>query len=200
MNEVTARNRAAYDRIAADFAARNPEVPATYRALADEFGRRLAGPLLDLGCGTGRDLAFWAGRGAAPIGLDLSAAMLREAGRVGAPLVQGDLLRLPFRAGTVGGVWCSAALLHLPRAAAPAALAGIRRVLRPGGPLLLSVKEGEGEGWERWPGERADRFFAWYRAEEVEDLLRVAGFAPLRQRSDVSDHGQRWLCHLAEAA
>ncbi|MFR9776939.1 class I SAM-dependent methyltransferase [Micromonospora sp. MS34] len=200
MDEVTTRNRAAYDRIAADFAARNPAMPATYRALAGEFQDRLDGPLLDLGCGPGRDLAFWVERGATPVGLDLSAAMLREAGRVGAPLVQGDLLRLPLCTGAVGGVWCSAALLHLPKAVAPAALAGFRRVLRPGGPLLLSVKEGEGESWARWPGEDADRFFAWYRPDEVEGLLRAAGFAPLRLLTDVSDIGQRWLCHLAEAA
>ncbi|MGR6317214.1 class I SAM-dependent methyltransferase [Micromonospora soli] len=201
MDEVITRNRAAYDRIAGDFAARNPEVPATYRAVADEFRCQLAGPLLDLGCGPGRDLAFWHARGAAPVGLDLSAAMLREAGRrVGVPLVQGDLLRLPFRSGAFGGVWCSAALLHLPKAVAPAALAGVRRVLRSGGPLLLSVKEGDGESWERWPGEGADRFFAWYQADEIEALLRAAGFAPQRLLRDVSDVGQRWLCHLAVAA
>ncbi|MEU4478577.1 class I SAM-dependent methyltransferase [Micromonospora sp. NPDC023966] len=198
MDEVTTRNRAAYDRIAADFAARNPEVPGTYRELAEEFQRRLDGPLLDLGCGPGRDLAFWADRGATPVGLDLSAAMLDEARRrVGVPLVQADLLRLPFRAGAFGGAWCSAALLHLPKAGAPAALAGVRRVLRPGAPLLLSVKEGEGESWERWPGESADRFFAWYGAEESAELLRRAGFTPLRLLRDVAGLGQRWLCHLA---
>ncbi|MFE9959551.1 class I SAM-dependent methyltransferase [Micromonospora sp. NPDC005299] len=155
MDEVTARNRAAYDGIAADFAARNPEVPGTYRELAEEFHRRLDGPLLDLGCGPGRDLTFWADRGATPVGLDLSAGMLREARRrVAVPLVQADLLRLPFRAGAFGGAWCSAALLHLPKAAAPAALAGVRRVLRPGAPLLR----------------------------------------------DVTDLGQRWLCHLGTVA
>ncbi|MBM0227704.1 MULTISPECIES: class I SAM-dependent methyltransferase [Micromonospora] len=140
MDEVTTRNRAAYDRIAEDFAARNPDVPVPYLTLADEFQRRADGPLLDLGCGPGRDLGFWAARGATTVGLDLSAAMLRAArARVRAPLVQADLLRLPFRAGAFGGVWCSASLLHLPKAAAPATLGGIRRVLRPGGPLLLSV-------------------------------------------------------------
>ncbi|PWU44912.1 class I SAM-dependent methyltransferase [Micromonospora globispora] len=201
MDEVITRNRAAYDRIAEDFAARNPEVPDTYLAMADEFQRRTAGPVLDLGCGPGRDLAFWTRRGTRAVGLDLSAAMLRAARRrVAAPLVQGDLLRLPFQAGAFGGVWCSASLLHLPKASAPAALAGIRRVLRPGAPLLLSVKEGEGETWERWPGEPADRFFAWYRAEEIEGLLGAAGLTLLRMARDVSTIGQGWLCHLAVAA
>lgn len=200
MDEVTARNRAAYDRIAEDFAARNPDVPAPYLALADEFQRRADGPLLDLGCGPGRDLAFWAGRGVAAVGLDLSAAMLRAARtRAPVPLVQGDLLRLPFRGAVLGGVWCSAALLHLPKAVAPAALADLRRVLRPGGPLLLSLQEGDGESWQRWPGEDADRFFARYRAEEVDQLLAGAGFTLLRRERDVSPPDKRWLCHLAVA-
>ncbi|NES14351.1 MULTISPECIES: class I SAM-dependent methyltransferase [Micromonospora] len=201
MDEVIARNRAAYDRIAEEFAARNPEVPAPYLAMADEFQRRADGPLLDLGCGPGRDLAYWAARGAAGVGLDLSAAMLRAARvRVAVPLVQGDLLRLPFRAGVFGGVWCSASLLHLPKAAAPVALAEVRRVLRPGGPLLLSLQAGDREGWEQWPGEEAARFFARYRPAEAEALLIAAGFRVLRRERDATPTGKEWLCHLAEVA
>ncbi|MGW5670929.1 class I SAM-dependent methyltransferase [Micromonospora sp. NPDC003776] len=199
MDEVIARNQAAYDRIAEEFAARNPEVPVPYLEMADEFQRRADGPLLDLGCGPGRDLAYWAARGAEGIGLDLSAAMLRAARtRVAAPLVQGDLLRLPFRAGVLGGVWCSASLLHLPKAAAPAALAEVRRVLRPGGPLLLSLQEGDAEGWERWPGEEADRFFARYGSAEAEALLVAAGFRVLGRNREVTPTGKVWLCQLAE--
>ncbi|MFU8852123.1 class I SAM-dependent methyltransferase [Micromonospora sp. SL1-18] len=200
MDEVTARNRAAYDRIAEDFAARNPDVPDPYLAVADEFQRRADGPLLDLGCGPGRDLAYWAARGVAAVGLDLSAAMLRAArSRVGAPLVQGDLLRLPFRAGVFGGVWCSASLLHLPKAAAPAALAEVRRMVRSGGPLLLSLQEGDGESWQGWPGEAIDRFFARYRPAEAETLLAEAGFSLRQLERDTTPAGKRWLCHLAIA-
>ncbi|MCW3815345.1 class I SAM-dependent methyltransferase [Micromonospora sp. DR5-3] len=200
MDEVTARNRAAYDRIAEDFAARNPEMPGPYLALADEFQRRTDGPLLDLGCGPGRDLGYWAGRGSAIVGLDLSAAMLRAArDRVDVPLVQGDMLRLPFRDGAFGGVWCSASLLHLPKAAAPAVLAEVGRMLRPGCPLLLSLQEGDGECWQGWPGQEADRFFARYRPAEAEALLAQAGFRLLRRERDVTPAGKRWLCHLATA-
>ncbi|MER7330255.1 MULTISPECIES: class I SAM-dependent methyltransferase [unclassified Micromonospora] len=200
MTELIERNRAAYDRIAAEFEARNPEVPATYRAVADDFRVRVDGLVLDLGCGPGRDLAFLADLGLAGVGLDLSAGMLARArARVGVPLVQGDLLRLPFRSGTLGGVWCSASLLHLPKADAPAALADVRRVLRPGGPLLLSLKEGDGERWERWPGEEVDRYFSRYRRREVEALLAGAGLTPFRWERDTSPAGEPWLAVLAVA-
>jgi SAM-dependent methyltransferase len=61
-----------------------------------------SGRVLDLGCGTGRHLAFLASRGHRPVGLDLSPHMLAEAaansraGRARPPLVRADLRRLPF--------------------------------------------------------------------------------------------------------
>ncbi|HZO33237.1 MAG TPA: hypothetical protein VFH48_45415 [Chloroflexota bacterium] len=40
----------------------------------------------------------------------------------------------------------------------------MRRVLAPGGPLLLGIQEGDGEGWEPSPyAVPVERFFARYR-------------------------------------
>ncbi|MEH0841824.1 class I SAM-dependent methyltransferase [Micromonospora sp. CPCC 205711] len=201
MDEVTARNRAAYDRIAGDFAVRNAAMPPTYLALADDFRQRCAGPMLDLGCGVGRDLVFWAAQGVAAVGLDLSRRMLDHArSTTSAPLVQADMVRLPFADAVFGGIWCSASLLHLPRTLAPSALAEMRRVLRPGGVLLASLQEGAGEAWDGWPGEDVDRFFARYDAGGSTALLAGAGFTPLRLERGVSPVGQRWLVHLADLA
>ena len=46
---------------------------------------------------------------------------------------------LPFGDATVAGIWCHAALLHVPRPAVPGALAEFARVLQPGGRLLLPM-------------------------------------------------------------
>jgi SAM-dependent methyltransferase len=54
------------------------------------------GPCLDIGCGTGRDLAVIAEFGWTPVGLELSADQLRLARGRGERLVQGDAERLPF--------------------------------------------------------------------------------------------------------
>ncbi|GAB3945958.1 hypothetical protein GCM10027614_38580 [Micromonospora vulcania] len=135
------------------------------------------------------------------MGLDLSWGMLDFARtRTAAPLVQADMLRLPFPDAAFGAVWCSASLLHLPKALAPAALVEMRRVLRADGPLLASLQEGDGESWERWRGEEADRYFARYSGEESRALLVEAGFTPLRLERAVSPVGQSWLCHLAVRA
>ena len=90
--------------------------------------------VLDLACGTGDLCRELAAAGLAPVGVDLSYGMLAAA-RTGAPLLQGDALRLPVRAGTVDGVTCGFALRNLV-ALAPF-FTELARVLRPGGRIAL---------------------------------------------------------------
>ncbi len=78
------------------------------------FWRRLAaresGPLLELGCGTGRVLRPLARLGTPVVGIDRSAAMLERAATAlarrpaatSATLVCGDITALPFRSATFG--------------------------------------------------------------------------------------------------
>jgi len=78
--------------------------------------------VIDVACGTGRWLEKLMDRGArSGFGVDLSRAMLavaRTKTRLAGRLVQGDGLRLPFKAGAADLVVCSLALGHLPDLAA----------------------------------------------------------------------------------
>jgi SAM-dependent methyltransferase len=198
--------RAAYDRIAPTFAAVNAEMDPAVVELGERF-LRLAGrdarasalPVLDLGCGAGRDMAWMEGQGNRVIGVDLSAGMLAEAGtRVRGPLLQMDMRQLAFAEGRFRGVWCMASLLHLPKSEAPVALAEMRRVLAPGGALMISIQEGHGEAWEPSPYGPVERFFARYSLDEAQALLAHAGFQVLE--SGIDDLGvKRWLRFLALA-
>ncbi|MBK8598709.1 MAG: class I SAM-dependent methyltransferase [Holophagales bacterium] len=94
------------------------------------------GIVLDLGCGTGRNLPLY-GDGVRPIGLDPCLETLQAARRKrpGAPLVLGAAERLPFRSGAFetvvsGLVFCSVS-------EPPRAFAEVRRVLAPGGTLRM---------------------------------------------------------------
>ena len=190
------QNRHAYDQFAPLFAEKNAAMPAELAAQARRLLQRLTpGParLLDLGCGAGRDLAWFEARGCPGIGSDLSRGMLDQARRVTcAPLCQMDMRLLAFAPASFQAVWCCAALLHLPKIDLPHTLAEIARVLVPGGFFSLSVQKGDSEGFERSPyGGDVERFFARYQPDEMAALLEQAGFTILDRGENVS--GRHWL-------
>jgi SAM-dependent methyltransferase len=113
--------------------------------LQDRLGARRR--LLDAGCGTGRHLLALARAGYTMVGLDASRPMLslartKLAGQsLPAHLVHGRLQALPFSSGSFDGALClESPLAYLFGDEELAnALGGLRRVLRPGGLLLIDV-------------------------------------------------------------
>ena len=113
------------------------EVAGMRELLALPWGARV----LDVPCGWGRHTRLLAEAGCRAVGADLSLPLLRRAGggRRSAPLAAADLRRLPFAAGVfdaVVNVFTSLGLF-LDDTEDLAALSEARRVLRPGGALLL---------------------------------------------------------------
>ena len=157
--------------------------------------------VLDACCGTG-DLAIMAARaGATVVGLDFSTEMLARARRKAPELewVEGDLLELPFEgesfdAATVGfGVRNVAdlgrALAELHRVLRPGGVVAILEITRPRGPLrvfyslwfdrvvpLLGKVLPGGSAYTYLPAS-VKRFPP---AEELAELMRAAGFEPVR--------------------
>lgn len=113
------------------------ERPAMLRLAGDVAGRRI----LDAGCGSGPLAAELRERGAAVSGFDASAAMVDLARqRLGedADLRVADLAApLPYADGEFDDVLASLVLHYLEDWTGP--LAELRRVLKPGGRLLVSV-------------------------------------------------------------
>lgn len=68
--------------------------------------------------------------------------------------VRADLADMPFQADSFDAVFCISVIEHLPDERIPGALAELRRVLRPGGPLLLTTdyyEDADAEIWHRSP-------------------------------------------------
>lgn len=133
---VAARFDALHDRFPSDVSERDPRVAAVLENLGPLEGRRV----LDLGCGKGRFGRVLASRGARVVGLDLSSAMLAEAARLGLACVLGSARRLPFRASSFDAAIAVEVLEHLEPRAVAEALGELRRVLSPGGRLVLVDK------------------------------------------------------------
>ena len=136
------------------------ERPAMLALAGDVAGRRI----LDAGCGSGPLLAALRDRGAVVAGIDKSAGMVELARRrLGddADLRVAELgSPLPFADGTFDDVTASL-VLHYLEDWGPA-LAELRRVLKPGGRLLVSVNHPFAENlWHREAGLKPD-YFATY--------------------------------------
>jgi len=98
--------------------------------------------LLDVATGTGlvlRELALRPGPPARAVGLDRSEAMLARVGALPAGwcLVPGDATALPFPDASFDVALCAYLLHVLEPEASDAALAELRRVVRPGGRLVV---------------------------------------------------------------
>jgi SAM-dependent methyltransferase len=114
-----------------------------------DFARREGGPLLELGCGTGRVLVPVARTGVPVVGIDRSLPMLEYARRrarrlsVGARpgLVRGDIRSLPFRKGAFAAVMAPYGILQsLTRERdLSATLTEVARVLPRGGTLGIDL-------------------------------------------------------------
>jgi SAM-dependent methyltransferase len=98
-------------------------------ALRDLLGPG-SGTCLEIGCGTGAYAATVRALGRTPVGVDLSAGMLRHA-RDRLPAARGDAERLPVRSGSLDAV--IAMMVHTDMPGYPAVLREVARVLRPGG-------------------------------------------------------------------
>ncbi len=196
------RVRVAYDLIAPAYAVRNAAMLLILAGLAERLLKRAGSgaPILDVGCGAGRDMAWLESRGADALGVDTSAGMLAEARpRVRGALLQMDMRTLAFADKSFEGVWCVASLLHLPKADAPRALREFHRVLAPGGTIVLSLQEGAGEDWETDPyGKGTERFFARYSLGDATALLTETGFTVIERGSEVAGT-RHWLFFLATA-
>jgi SAM-dependent methyltransferase len=173
-----AETQQTYDLIATEFARQNSVAVAEIAERLDELAASLpAGSVVaDMGCGPGRDVMLLRARGLRVAGLDLSLGQLRASAFPG--LMQADMRRAPLRAGSVDGIWCWAALVHLPREAVPQALAEFARILRSGGSLTMSIAEGDGEGFEVATSYGSDhrRWFTRYREADLTAVLTAAGF------------------------
>lgn len=142
--------------------------------------------ILDAGCGAGRPVLAALAERHDVVGLDISTTML-ERSREHAPaaaLAQGALGRLPFAADSFDAVVSFYAIIHVPKEEHERVLSEFRRVLRPGGDLLVSM--GAIEGWEGrnddWLDTDTAMAWSYYGPERSREIVEEAGFEVVDER------------------
>ncbi|MET9112934.1 class I SAM-dependent methyltransferase [Streptomyces longwoodensis] len=197
-NPAAPATRRSYDtvaeRYAADIGAELPGKPLD-RALLDAFAEVTRhGPVADVGCGPGHATAHLAARGVAVTGLDLSPGMCAVARRgTGLPFAVADMTALPLRSGSLTGLLCWYALIHLDPPRRAAAYAEFARVLRPGGHALLAFHTSTADAR---PGESA-HFSDWW--DHPVDLT-FHFLDPATETTSLTDAGLTVTAHLDRAA
>lgn len=155
------------------------------RILADRLrrsGRDAFDHLLDLGCGDGNNLVWLAPFARRISGTDYNLLRLARARRrmPDAALALGDALDHPFADGTVDAVFFNHVIEHIPDDLG--ALASVRRLLRPGGLLVLGTPN-EGCWWWQTAYRRDPESLRntdhvhFYTARTIEAKLLKAGFS-----------------------
>ncbi|WP_412753070.1 class I SAM-dependent methyltransferase [Krasilnikovia sp. M28-CT-15] len=173
----------AYDSVdAAAFEAtrhlRDDDLALWRAAISRYFEPRSGARLLDLGCGTGswaRAFRSWWPE-VDVVGVEPSAAMRERA--VFQPVVAGSADDVPFAEATLDGIWLSTVIHHIPDLTAAAR--EIRRVLKPGAPVLIRSAFAGRHGaisLFRWFPEAIVVLDRYPSIADVEASFATAGFA-----------------------
>ena len=103
------------------------------------------GSILDIGCGSGRDLLWFKNKGFQATGLERASNLAELAGRLsGCPVIEGDFVDYDFSLLKVDALVLIGALVHVQHKDLACTLIKICKALTQGGHILFSLKEGEG--------------------------------------------------------
>ncbi|MEU8425369.1 class I SAM-dependent methyltransferase [Micromonospora sp. NPDC048835] len=134
-----------YARLVRDLLAEAPYERAGLASFAELVEAAGGGPVADVGCGTGRITAHLHTLGVDAFGIDLSPGMIEVARRdhPGLRFEVGSMTDLDLADDSVTGLVAWYSLIHIPDDRIDAVFAHFRRVVRPGGPLLLGFHVGD---------------------------------------------------------
>lgn len=152
--------------------------------------------ILDLGCGSGRDSAYFSSCGFVATAVDGSAELCRRVkANYGIDAICMNFEDLSFTS-AFDGVWACASLLHVKKADMPSVLRRVSASLKPGGVLYASFKYGSEERVVN------GRFFNDYTETDLDVLLPSENRLALLEYWITEDvrpdrSGERWLNWIA---
>lgn len=177
--------QSSYDRVAEDYAEHfrdEMDHKPFDRKMLDWLAEKVddLGIICDMGCGPGQIANYLFDQGVKVCGVDLSPGMVERAQSLNPdiPFQQGDMLALTNIADhSYGGVAAFYSIIHVPRPTLNQALAELKRVLCPGGILLLTIHIGQQiVHRDEWWGKAVSLDFICFETEEMKDHLKLVGF------------------------
>ncbi len=175
------------------------------------FARRLSpgSRVMDIGCGSGRDLLWLKQQGFRVLGLERAPGLVELARRQAeCDVIHGDFTLFDFTSIAVDALLMSGALVHVPHAELVSVLARILPALKPRPPherardsdpqgetglIYLSLKEGRG----RFKDARG-RYFSLWTDADLGRIFKTLGLAVrhFRRAPSADGGGKMWLGYV----
>jgi SAM-dependent methyltransferase len=176
-----------YDHIASHYDRFRRPSPVILDLLKRNFSN-LKGPVLSLGCGTGR-MESALSEYIQVFGLDLSRGMLAQAAGRGIDLVLGNMTQIPFRSGIFSGIYCMQSLHHVGAnldispddrvKARYEVLKEARRVIKTGPLIIIQRDPTQNQAvwfWKYFPAALQTKLKIQPRVKEITNMLENLGF------------------------
>lgn len=193
-----------YNSHAAELAARYEQVNSIAAVYFDITFTK-SSKLLDIGCGSGRDLALLARKGFDVYGIDPSAEFIQLAQQTH-PELHGRLsmsglpeLGIPF-GGNFDGVLCYGVLMHLSQEALTQSVKSLRACLKLHGRVIIAIPAKK-PGINPQHRDEEGRLFQLHHREYLQSLFESNGFELIKQWSDqtkMDETGIEWLAQSYE--
>ena len=150
--------------------------------------------VVDVGCGSGRDILWLKNRGYDVIGLERSSGLAGLARtHTACRIIEADFETYDFEKLSADALLLIGALVHLPRPKFPNVLRAICRALKKPGFLLITMKQGKGTVTD--PDGR--QFYLW-QDEDLRDVFQSNNLAVIdffRQPSKINP-AEIWLGYV----
>jgi len=184
MDHDFAELQRSYDEVSEEYADRiftELEFKPLYRELLNRFAANMKGRgvACDMGCGPGQVARYLHDRGVRVVGVDLSPGMIEVARRLnpGIEFFRDNLMSLDVGNDAWAGIAAFYCIIHIPRPLVVSALNELRRVLQPGGLLLISFHKGDGVVHkDEWWGKPVNFDAFFFERHEMEAYLASANF------------------------
>lgn len=152
--------------------------------------------ILDVGCGSGRDLRWFKERGYSVVGFEKSKGLADLARKnVGCKVIEGDFKTYDFSGLSVDAILLVGALVHLPYEKFKPVFENISDCLNKSGKILVTMKEGAG----MFEDTHGRLFFLW-QDKDLMDIFTELDYEILdfsRQVSGVRE-SDMWLGYVLE--
>jgi 2-polyprenyl-3-methyl-5-hydroxy-6-metoxy-1,4-benzoquinol methylase len=193
-----------YNTHAPELAARYEQVSSIVMARFESTFTK-GSKLLDIGCGSGRDLALLARMGFDVYGVDPSAEFIQLAQQTH-PELKGRLsvrglpdLGIPFE-GNFDGVLCYGVLMHLSPEALIRSAQSLRACLKRHGRVIIAIPAKK-PGIDTQNRDEEGRLFQLHRGEDLQSLFASNSFDLIEQWSNqdsIDETGIEWLAQSYE--